>query len=109
VLEILNNFQRQEEEGGCHEIRDDHGRVDYSRNASKSHGHHLPPFSERNFYASNDPISNPKVSPIKHQRRKQEVDSLQGEMRKLKTPSFEGEREREDYVKAWFLGLRRYF
>jgi hypothetical protein len=30
-------------------------------------------------------------------------------MRKLKPPSFEGEREREDDVEAWLLGLRRYF
>jgi hypothetical protein len=37
------------------------------------------------------------------------VDSLQGEMRKLKPPSFDGEREKEDDVEAWFLGLRRYF
>jgi hypothetical protein len=34
---------------------------------------------------------------------------LQGELRKLKPPSFEGEREREDDVEAWFLGLRIYF
>ena len=34
---------------------------------------------------------------------------MQGEMRKLKPPSFEGEREREDDVEAWLLGLRRYF
>jgi hypothetical protein len=37
------------------------------------------------------------------------VDSLQGELRKLKPPSFDGEREREDDAEAWFLGLRRYF
>jgi hypothetical protein len=49
------------------------------------------------------------VSHVRHQRRKQEVDSFQGEMRKLKPPSFEGEREREDDVEAWLLGLRRYF
>jgi hypothetical protein len=30
-------------------------------------------------------------------------------MRKLKTPSFDGEREREDDAEACFLGLRRYF
>jgi hypothetical protein len=34
---------------------------------------------------------------------------LQGELRNLKPPSFEGEREREDDVEAWLLGLRRYF
>jgi hypothetical protein len=49
------------------------------------------------------------VSPIENQRRKQEVDSFQGELRKLKPPSFNGEREREDDAEAWFLGLKRYF
>jgi hypothetical protein len=49
------------------------------------------------------------VSHVRHQRRRHELDSLQGELRKLKPPSFDGEREREDDVEAWFLGLRRYF
>jgi hypothetical protein len=49
------------------------------------------------------------VSPVRQQRRKQEVDNLQGELRKLKTPSFNGEREREDDVEACLLGLWRYF
>jgi hypothetical protein len=56
-----------------------------------------------------DPISSLEVSHVRPQRRKQEVDSLQGELRKLKPPSFDGEREREDYVEAWLLGLWRYF
>jgi hypothetical protein len=34
---------------------------------------------------------------------------LQGELRKLNPPSFEGERERKDDAEAWFLGLRIYF
>jgi hypothetical protein len=99
---------RQVKEGRCHERRDDHGRVGYSKSASRANGHHSPPYSEGNFYALKDPVSSPEVSLVRHQRRKQEVDSLQGDMRKLKTPSFEGEREREDDAKAWFLGLRRY-
>jgi hypothetical protein len=49
------------------------------------------------------------VSSVRHQRRKQEVNSFQGEMRKLKPPSFEGEREREDDAEAWLLGIMRYF
>jgi hypothetical protein len=49
------------------------------------------------------------LSPVRQQRRKQEVDSLQGELRKLKPLSFDGEREREDDVEAWLLRLRRYF
>jgi hypothetical protein len=49
------------------------------------------------------------VSPVRHQRIRHELDSFQGELRKLKPPSFDGEREREDDVESWFLGLRRYF
>jgi hypothetical protein len=49
------------------------------------------------------------VSHVRHQRRKQEVDNLQGESSKIKPHFFEGEREREDNVEAWFLGIRRYF
>ena len=45
----------------------------------------------------------------RHQRMRQEVDSLQGELRKLNPLSFAGEKEKEDDVEAWFLGLRRYF
>jgi hypothetical protein len=30
-------------------------------------------------------------------------------MRNIKPPSFDGEREREDDVEAWFLGIRKYF
>jgi hypothetical protein len=49
------------------------------------------------------------VSLVRHQRRKQEVDSLQGELRKFESPSFNGEREREDDDEAWLLGIQRYF
>jgi hypothetical protein len=37
------------------------------------------------------------------------LDSLQGESRKIKPPSFDGERERDDDDESWFLGLTRYF
>ena len=83
---------RQEEEGRCYERRNDRGRAGYSRSASRAHGHHSPPYSEINFYALDDPIRNPKVSLVRHQRRKQEVDILQVELRNLKPPSFDDER-----------------
>jgi hypothetical protein len=37
------------------------------------------------------------------------LDSLQGELRKLKIPTFDGEIEGEDNDDTWFLGLKRYF
>jgi hypothetical protein len=49
------------------------------------------------------------VSPIRNQIKRHEIDSLQGEPRKLKPPSFDDEREREDDFEAWFLGFMSYF
>jgi hypothetical protein len=49
------------------------------------------------------------VSHVRNQIRRYELDSLQGELRKLKPPSFDGEREREDDVEAWLLGIKKYF
>jgi hypothetical protein len=54
-------------------------------------------------------ISSPEVTHVRHQIRRHELDSLQGQLRNLKPPSFDGERGREDDVEAWFLGLKRYF
>ena len=99
---------RQEEEEICHERRGNYRRVDHSRSASITHRHHSPPYSTF-FYASEDSLSSPKVSHVRHQRGKLGLDSLQGELRKIKPPSFDGEREREDDVEAWLLGLISYF
>jgi hypothetical protein len=118
VMQSLNQLQRKtkngsnskhEEEGRYHEIRDNYKRVVYSRSARRIHRHHSPPYSARKFYASEDSISSLHVSHIRHQRRRHELDSLKGELRKLKLPSFDGESEREDDVETWLLGLRRYF
>jgi hypothetical protein len=49
------------------------------------------------------------VSPVRHQRRKQKIYTFQGDLRKIKPPSFDAEREREDDVEAWLLWLSRYF
>jgi hypothetical protein len=49
------------------------------------------------------------VSPIKHQRRRYEQDSLQGALRNIKPPIFDGENKMGENAKAWFLGIRKYF
>jgi len=100
VLQSLNQLQRQmkkesnsiqEEEGRGHECIDAHERAGYSTSASRAPGHHSPPYFEIKFYGTDDLVRSPEVSPVKHQRRKQEVYCLQGYLRKLKPPSFEGE------------------
>jgi hypothetical protein len=37
------------------------------------------------------------------------MDGFQGELRKIKPPYFDGEREREYDVESWFLKIRKYF
>jgi hypothetical protein len=101
LLQRLNQLQRQtengsnlreQEEGRFHERRNHRVRVGYSKSASRAHGHNSPPYPEIRFCASKDPVSSPEVSPVRHQRRKPEIYSLQGEVRKLKLPSFDSER-----------------
>jgi hypothetical protein len=43
--------------------------------------------------------SSPSRSPIRHQRRRLELDSLQGELRRLKPPTFDGEHRRVNKLK----------
>jgi hypothetical protein len=37
------------------------------------------------------------------------VDELKGEMNKINPPMFDGEHKKEEDVKTWFLGMRKYF
>jgi hypothetical protein len=37
------------------------------------------------------------------------VDELKGEMKKIKPPMFDGEHKKDEDVKTWFLGIRKYF
>jgi hypothetical protein len=67
---------RQEEEGKYHERSDNYRRSSHSISDSITHRQHSPPYLERKFYASKYSISNPKVSHVRHQRRKHDLDSL---------------------------------
>lgn len=51
----------------------------------------------------------PSVSPIRRQRRKSEVDDLQGDIRNSKPPTFDGGHNKDEHVEAWVLGRRKYF
>ena len=45
---------------------------------------------------------------MKHKRRSR-VDELQGEMNKIKPPTFDGEKKKDEYVETWMLGMGKYF
>lgn len=41
-------------------------------------------------------------------RRKPNLDNLQGELRKIKTPTFNGEDKKGEEVEIWLLEMRKY-
>jgi hypothetical protein len=67
------------------------------------HHHHSPRNSTRRAYNS------PSISPVKKHKRRSGVDELQGEMNKIKPPTFDGEHKKDEDAKTWLLGMRRYF
>jgi hypothetical protein len=48
------------------------------------------------------------VSPVWRQRRRPEEDILQGELRKIKPPTFNGEHMKGEEVQAWILQMKKY-
>jgi hypothetical protein len=72
-----------------------------SRNVGRHH-HHSQGFSKRRTHNSSSPFPTRK-------RRRSGVDELKGEMNKIKPPTFDGEHQKEEDAKTWFLGMRKYF
>jgi hypothetical protein len=92
---------RHEEEGRPHARRDNYRGSRHSKSASRTQRHHYSPtHSAKKFYAYEESRSNPEVSHVRHQRRRYELDNLQGELRKLKPPTFDGENRRGDDVET---------
>jgi len=44
-----------------------------------------------------------------HQRRRYEMDNLEGELRKLKPPTFDGEIKRGNDAKTQLVGIKKIF
>jgi hypothetical protein len=77
-----------------------------SRSASR-HGH-SPIHSSKRENAFLESKRNPSLSPVMHQMRMSKLESLHGELKKLKPPKFDGEDKIGEYVEAWLLGMRKY-
>ena len=86
---------------------DDHGNDRKSRSMNKHN--HSPRKSTRRNHASSGPGSSPGVSHVQRQRRRFEADILQGELRKIKPPTFNGEHWKEEEAEAWLLEMKKYF
>jgi hypothetical protein len=46
---------------------------------------------------------------IRRCKRRTGVNELQGEMNKIKPPTFDGEHKKDEDVETWLLGMRKYF
>jgi hypothetical protein len=55
--------------------------------------------------------SHSSLSPtsIRKHKRRTGVDELQGEMNKIKPPTFDGEHKKDEDAKTWLLSMRKYF
>jgi hypothetical protein len=71
--------------------------------------HHSPGNSTRRAYACSRSESIPSMSLLDIRGGDMGQDSLQGELRKIKPPSFDGENKKGEDAEAWLLGMRKYF
>jgi hypothetical protein len=89
---------RQVSSSRSHSKMDDHGNDRQSIIMRKNH--HSPGKSTRITHASSGLGSIPSVSLVRRQRRRPEADMLQGELGKIKPPTFNGEHWKGEEVKA---------
>jgi hypothetical protein len=103
-LEGLNRIENKlvKESGssdfGSHKLSEEKRKV-----KSVSRHHHN---SQRNSHKRADNSSS--LSPIRRYKRSG-VDELQGEMNKIKPPTFDGEHKKYEDAKTWLLAIRKYF
>jgi hypothetical protein len=104
MMQSLNILHRKVENGlgpiheeiGRHkERRDNYKRSSHSISVSRTQRYQSYVHSFRIFYAFEESRSIPEVSLVRNQRRIFELDNFQGELKKLKPTSFDGEREKE--------------
>jgi hypothetical protein len=83
--------------------KEEHGNDMKSRSMIRHH------HSTRIYHASSRPISIPSVSPMRRQRRRLEGDIFQGELRKIKPTTFNGEHKKGEEVEEWLLEMKKCF
>jgi hypothetical protein len=72
-----------------------------TRSVSRNH-HHSPRHSNKREQNNSSP------SPIR-KHKSSGVDELQGEMNKIKPPTFDGEHKKDEDSETWLLGMGKYF
>jgi hypothetical protein len=97
---------RQVTTSRSHIRRDEHGNDRKSRSLSRNH-HSLGKYNKR-YHTSLGPRSIPSVSLFRKQRRF-EGYVLQGELGKIKPPTFNYEHRKGEEVEVWMLEMNKYF
>jgi hypothetical protein len=92
-----------------HGRRDDHEGYRWSRSINRHRHHHPPEHSNRRSYALSRSASSPSMCPVRSKRWRHGSHSLQGNLRKIKPRSFDGENNKGEEVESWLLGMRKYF
>ena len=49
------------------------------------------------------------MSPVRHKKIRHEKEELHGELRKINSPTFDGEKKRGEDAGSWLLGIRKNF
>ena len=88
--------------------RDPYGKRKRGKGVSQSK---KPQYSSLSSEESSDSPQESASSWDKPSRRRNKYrkDELQGELRKIKPPTFKGDNEKGEDAEAWLLGLRKYF
>jgi hypothetical protein len=71
--------------------------------------HQSPRKSTRINHARLGPGRNPSVSLVQRQRIRTKENILQGEIRKIKPPNFNGDHRKGEEAEAWLLEMNKYF
>ena len=104
LLESLNRIENKldKESGssksGSHRSPDEKRRT----RSVRRHLHHSLSHSNKRAHKKSSP------SPIQKNKRSG-VDELREEMNKIKPPTFDGEKKKDEDAETWLLSMRKYF
>jgi hypothetical protein len=99
IIEKKMDKETESSKSGSHRSHDERRRT---RSVGRHH-HHSPRHSTRREHSSSSP------SPVRKHKKRSGVDELQGEMNKIKPPTFDGEHKKDEDAETWLLGMRKYF
>jgi hypothetical protein len=104
LMQSLNKIEKKlDKESGSNKSRS-HGYFDEKRRTRSVSRHH-----RRSLRNSNKRDHNRSSPSLVMKNKRSGVDELQGEMNKIKTPTFDSENKKDEDVETWLLGMRKYF